>query len=448
MVNNPSNVKNINGAFKFNNNDIKVDTLKFEINKSKFELDGKFKNLLAFLFVENELLAINSNFHSSNLNLDEILIKEGEDESSSNYTLSLPKNIAINFRAKIDTFQFRRFKATNFDGYIHLEGRVLTATDISFNSMGGVVKGNVALDDSKENEILITSKVATDNIDVYELFYQFENFGQKAISSENIKGKTNTNIEFASVWDKDLKVDKDKIYVLADVNITNGELINYKPVLALSKYIEVEELEHIKFKSLITQVEIKNQTVHFPKTDIVSNALDLTFSGTHTFDNKIDYHFKVLMSDVLWGKAKKKKENSEFGYIEDDGLGRTTLFLHMKGTTKNYKINYDTKGLKESFKEDLKKEGNTLKKILNNEFGWFKKDTTITKDEKPKDDGFIIEWEEEETPEDKKQETGSQNKKASDKKIKDKKKKKKGLGKFIDKIAEPEEEEYEEFDDI
>jgi len=120
----------------------------------------------------------------------------------------------------------------------------------------------------------------------------------------------------------------------------------------------------------------------------------------------------------------------------------------MKGTTKNYKINYDTKGLKESFKEDLKKEGNTLKKILNNEFGWFKKDTTITKDEKPKDDGFIIEWEEEETPEDKKQETGSQNKKASDKKIKDKKKKKKGLGKFIDKIAEPEEEEYEEFDDI
>ena len=37
----------------------------------------------------------------------------------------------------------------------------------------------------------------------------------------------------------------DKIYVLADLRIKNGELINYDPVLAMGKYIEVEETAYI-----------------------------------------------------------------------------------------------------------------------------------------------------------------------------------------------------------
>ena len=74
-------------------------------------------------------------------------------------------------------------------------------------------------------------------------------------------------------------------------------------------------------------------------------------------------------------------------------------------------------------------------------------------EDKPKDDGFIIEWEEEasEKQDKKKQDKKTKEKKTKEKKTKEKtkpKKKKKGLGKFIDKIAEPEAEEYEDFDDI
>ncbi len=442
LVDNPNTAKNINGSFKFNNNDINIDSLNFKVNQSQFELDGKFKNLLAFLFVEDEYLAIKTKCHTNKLVLDDLLTSNSNN--SSEYTLNLPDKVVLNFKATVDTFVFRKFRATNFKGRIHLEDKVLTATDVSFNAMQGKVNGNVAIDDSKGTEILITSKLKTDKVDINELFVQFENFGQKAISSENIKGKTSTSLEFASVFDKHLKVKKDKIYVLANVDIKKGELVNYEPVLALSKYIAVEELEHIKFNSLETQIEIKNETVFIPKTTIKSNALDLTFSGNHTFNNEIDYHFQVLMSTVLWGKAKKnKQENSEFGYIEDDGLGRTSLFLHLTGTLDDYSIKYDTKGLKESFKEDLKKEKANLKNILNKEFGWFNKDTTATqKEEKPKEDGFVIEWEEDDKPAEKK--TNSKKKTTPPKK----KKKKKGLVKFIDKIAEPEAEEFEDFDDI
>ncbi len=442
-ANTNNSFEQINGSFKFNNNDVQIDTLNFIANGNKFELDGKFKNLLAFLFVEGENLAVKTNFHSNSLVLDDFLSKE---EGSTQYTLDLPKNITLNFKAKVDTFHFRKFSAHNVKGHIEMHDQILTASNVSFLSMKGEVTGNMAIDAQGES-ILITGNSKLHKVDINEMFRQFENFSQKHILDKNIKGLTTSDIEFASVWDRQLKVDDDKIYVLADIHVDKGELIDYKPILALSKYIEVEELEHIKFDHLKTQIEVKNKVVYIPKTEVNSSAIDVTLSGTHTFDNHIDYRFKLLLNDVLWRKAKKKKKDiSEFGYIADDGLGKTTIFLKMKGTIDDYDISYDTKGLKERWKEDLKKEKNTLKKILNEEFGWFKKDTTIKKEEEPEDDGFIIEWEEE-TDENPKNSNDKSQKTKNNKEVKNKKKKK-GLGKFIDKIAKPDEEEYEDFDDI
>jgi len=67
----------------------------------------------------------------------------------------------------------------------------------------------------------------------------------------------------------------------------------------------------------------------------------------------------------------------------------------MTGTVDDPKIKYDRKGAIKKFREDLKSEKQTLKAILNEEFGWFKKDTTLNnKKEEFDDDYFIIEWDE------------------------------------------------------
>ena len=132
--------------------------------------------------------------------------------------------------------------------------------------------------------------------------------------------------------------------------------------------------------------------------EIKSSALNLSISGVHTFNNEIDYKIKMLLSDLLANKMKRnKKENEEFGKVEDDGTGKTNLFLSMTGTVDNPVIKYDRKSAVEKIKQDFKKERQNLKTILREEFGWLKKDTTSTnKKQKPKekDDKFIIKWDE------------------------------------------------------
>ncbi len=53
----------------------------------------------------------------------------------------------------------------------------------------------------------------------------------------------------------------------------------------------------------------------------------------------------------------------------------------MTGTAEDPIVAYDTKGVREKIKQDLKEEKKDLKQMLYEEFGWFKKDTTIRKED-------------------------------------------------------------------
>src|SRR5690606_361456 len=183
------------------------------------------------------------------------------------------------------TTLFRSFTAHHFVGNIQLEDHLLSATDVSFKAMEGDIKGNIASDFETPNELLITSNAKLFNINLHPLFYQSENFGQDAIDADSFKGKATLGVDFASVWDKNLNVDKDKIFASSTIIIKNGELLNYAPVMALSKFIEVEELQQIKFNELKTAIEISDRQITIAKTAIASSAIDLTLSGTHHFNN-------------------------------------------------------------------------------------------------------------------------------------------------------------------
>ncbi len=66
----------------------------------------------------------------------------------------------------------------------------------------------------------------------------------------------------------------------------------------------------------------------------------------------------------------------------------------MKGPIDDPHFGYDKKGAGEKIKTDLSKEKQTMKTILNEEFGMFKKDTVKT-EKKTKKEEMQIDWEDE-----------------------------------------------------
>jgi hypothetical protein len=364
------------------------------------------KNVLAYSFSDDADINVDANLEAGNFDMNEFLLDQKESSKYDTvYNIHFSPRMNFILNTKVGHLVFRKFEANNIAGTFQLKNQKLIGDPISFATMDGTVLASGMIDGTNDSILLVTCNASLKKLNITKLFSELEDFGQSTMTHENLKGIGTAEIQFASVWKSDLTVDLNRIYVRSNMTVEKGELIKFEPMKALSKYIEVSELEDIKFPTMQNQIEIKNQKIYIPKMNIQSSALDLTLSGTHTFNNDIDYHIKVLMSDILFQKARKaKKENSEFGVVEDDNSGKTSLFISMSGTVDDPVFKYDKQGAKQNLKENMTEEKHTLKQILKDEFGWFKRDTTLVKKDKPKDDGkFIIKWDDDEKDKGKKE---------------------------------------------
>jgi hypothetical protein len=289
---------------------------------------------------------------------------------------------------EVGNLHFRKFSATHFTGHIKLADQVIAGKELNFNSMTGSTSMDAAINASRRDSIIISCDAKCSKLDITQLFYQFENFDQSTMTDKNVKGRISADIQFKSSWSKDLNINAKSVVSTSDITIENGELNEFRPILALSKYLRLADLKHIRFATLKNQIQISNRKIFIPNMEIKSTAVNITGSGIHDFDNMVNYRIQLLLSDILGKKV--KDQNTEFGEVEDDGLGRTKLFLTMKGPVDDPKISFDRKGVVEKIKTEIKNSRQNLKNLLKEEFGAHKKDTVAV--QKKKKEEMQIDW--------------------------------------------------------
>lgn len=389
--------ENLNASLLFNNNDVVVNECNGKIEDSDFALKGFFRNALAATFNSEEKLFIDASLTSRKINLNQIL---ADDEASTKnkkaFELKFSDRINVNLNVEVRELVFKRFEASDISGTVKLQDKKLALSPITFSTMDGTVLANGVIDGTSDVDFKAICDADLRNITISKLFYEFENFGGTTLTDKNLKGKASASVQFSGNFTSELQSKTESIVSRFDLTIENGELLNFEPLKKLSRFISLTELNDIRFASLKNSIEIKNRKINVPKMEINSSAMNLSVAGTHTFDNVVDYHFKLLLNELLGKKARKaKKENEEFGTVEDDGLGKTAIYISMIGPLENPKISYDKSGLKMQMKQNVATETQNLKSILRNEFGWFKKDSTLkAAPQKKQNARFETEWEE------------------------------------------------------
>lgn len=423
-------ISSTDGMLTLQNANIALDNFSSSVNGNTIDITGKLYNIIPFALSDEEKLIAELVLNGKSLNLNDFIKKE---EASEKKPFSFPEKLTLYLETRFNEVLYDNLVLEQINGDISLKNERLDMRNYEFISQGGTVYGDYFFRKEKDHFAFYTQSRLV-NINIQDVFESFDNFGQKTVQAENIKGKTSSDIMVSLLFDPYLNAQLKSLKIDADLVVDNGELNNVKALEALSDYVELEELRAIKFKSLRNQLSIKDCTLTIPKFNIASSAINLNVSGNHKFNNELDYHFVILLNEIL-GKKVKKPTKNEFGYVEDDGLGRTKLFMKMNGTTDNPQFGYDTEELKTHLKTEVEQEKKTIKKLLNQEFGLFKKDTTL-KDVRTstpnKKSPFQVEWEE-----------GKKKENSANDTMLEKKNGKKGrFGKFIDKIAQPNEEEF------
>lgn len=385
----PLAYKDMNGQFIFDGNNLLIDNFQGIYGSTDFLLNGAFKNLASWLFLSKQDLITDVSLQCKLFRLDDFMTETSSGNDTS-YQFSFPAFMVCRMQLQANQFEYGKMVANNLRAKIFAQNGKANLDNIQFNTMGGSVTATGNIEQMPNGNLKTNFDANLSRIDVTQLFYQMDNFGQEYFTDNHIKGKLKAHIEYSSQWKPNLDADLSSIIAKAEVGIENGEINNFDPLIRMGKFLKISSLNHLIFDHLSNTISIRDQKILIPQMDISSSAMNMSIAGSHTFDNYMDYKLRMNVSQLLFGK--KKDYESEFGTITVDEKGGLNLFLTMKGPASDPKISYDAKSSFSNLKQGFKQEKNELKSIFTDKEPDGKKTQDLNKTQK----GYGISFDEDE----------------------------------------------------
>ncbi|MGD1846430.1 MAG: AsmA-like C-terminal region-containing protein [Salibacteraceae bacterium] len=404
----PHRYDSINGDFAFRNNDLLVKQLKGVTEGGDFQVHGVFRNLLAYLFLNNQRLAIEAEVQVQRMLLDEILAAGPSEEGlEDTYRLEFPQDIAVNLRMKVAELRFRRFRAERLTGVVKLLNGRFSAEPVACHTMKGTAHGKVILRPLPNGNFQLSTDFKVRDIDLQAMFYQMENFTQEVLLDRHLKGRANAKGNLFTEITPGLQLLEEPLVAGVDLKVNDGELIDFEPLMGVTDYLRTkklmskflrldemeQELKHIRFSTLSNHIGIRNRTVSFPKMEIRSSVMNMEVSGTHTFDNAIDYVLSFNLAEVL---SLSNPEKNDF--VEVDEKGRSRMWIHMFGTVENPEFEMEKVKIRTHLLAGVEQKAEAVKTAVKKEIEKLKNGTLHPDPVEPeKEMDFVIEWEEDTT---------------------------------------------------
>ena len=386
-------ISELKGQMK--NNKIIINNSELTISDSDMKFEGTITNFIPYLFNASPKIIVQGNLESVYVKFDELMtIKDIKGKEETRSFSTMPNWIEANLQTKIEQLSYKYFIARNIDAGIDFRDYTLMAKKVKMNTLNGEVNGEAKFFERPFNHLKLFTSTHLEKINIRNLFTAFENFEQDFIQDKHLKGEATADIQLQTSWTPGFKFDPNSLRLSSHLIINKGELIEFSPLLDLSSYVSVEELKDVKFSTLENNIRIEHNMIKVPSMEINSSALSVFVSGTHSFENKIDYQVRLLLSELISKKFRKKNTNfdNEFGVVDDE-MGYTTLYLKMTGDVDNPEIYFDKIKIKEKLNLKVKEEKEEIKKIIKEDVLKQKPDS-IKSNQKQEPD-VILEWKDE-----------------------------------------------------
>ena len=371
-------LRNLKGSLQFNNNDLALSNVSAQLGNSDLLFNGFFKNVITFLLFEDQPIGIETDLKSNFLDVDELFdigFGKPTDSKKPEYEFSISHNINLNFNCDVKSMRYKRFRAHDLKGDLLVKNEVAVSRNINLKTMGGDLTVSGIVDAKNRKAIDVVSTLKLKGIYIDSIFYVFENFDQNFIQDKHLKGQGDADINLEMTLNQNLKLFSETLVADISAVIKNGELNNFEPMQKLKTYLDDEGLSRLRFSDLKNDIHIEKKTIYIPQMLIRTNVTDIKVSGTHTFDQQIEYH---IVSPL---RSRKKLNLQEAQSALEEESGQTKLFLKIVGSTDNYRIVYDTEAVRKKIGTDIKKEVQELKDAFKNKGMKKKKEQELEKDE-------------------------------------------------------------------
>ncbi|MBT2556525.1 hypothetical protein J7E24_01885 [Hymenobacter sp. ISL-91] len=329
------------GQLELRGADVAVSSLQGRLGNSDFRGRGTVRNATGWALGPGQPLRIEATVTSQLLDFNQLLYAyqpAGGKAGGSGGTaapaggLHVPARLVLDVGLQARQVRYRRLRGRQLRGTLRLQNQVFSSEGLRLTAAGGQlsVRGSV---DARRPDLLKASTVAAcQQVRLDSLFYVFEDFGQRFLTSRHLRGTLTASAESDTYFDGQLRPLTDRLEAQVKATVRQGELLNFEPLQKLSLVADRATLRHLRFAELQNDFYIQSRTVYIPEMEIRSNvraAALIRVTGTHTFDQQLDYHVRIPLLPGLLPRAAARADGP-------------TLRLGIKGTESNFVVRYET----------------------------------------------------------------------------------------------------------
>lgn len=346
----PHNIAFSAGNFdlSFNGQDLIVKNSTLTTGKSDISLHGKAKQFMNVYFNDPQKAVFEWYLHSDTLNLEEfknlVEVRKGKRKTRKrkhghrvNERLAmLMEKSKMNIHATINRLYYQTFTAKDVTGELELDQSNIMVDPLKMQFADGSLETVLKIVPG-EQEVPFSINAKLSNINTSKLLYGLGNLGQNTITSKNIAGEFNGQVDIKGKFNSRSKLIKPSLNGTASFQLTDGELINFKPFLSIQKFVfKKRDLSHISFGTIKNNLTIRQGKVTIPPMDIHSSAINLSLQGIYAFGPGTNIGLVIPLRN-----PKKKERRAKRGLPPKKNKG---IVLHLRAVDDgdgNVKIEWD-----------------------------------------------------------------------------------------------------------
>ena len=349
----PRNIslKNMQANLVFKNKDLFIQQLKTQAGATDLNMSGTIRNLVGLIYSDPEKLTVEWNISTPYLDLVDFIGFLGKKSTTTVKKVSA-KGRLVSIADKIDRMleygtakldvqagkiKYKTFNATNVSTSISLLQNQMLLNSARLNHAGGTLTMNGSLlDQGTTNALSLHSAITS--VDISTMMHAFNNFGQDAITEQNMKGRLNATVSMTAALTDKGTVKDNSMSSVVNFAVNDAELNDFEPFKKISVSVfKKRDFSHVRFAELKNTLEIKGSAININKMEIRSNVFTMFVEGV--YDTRKGTDMTILMP------LRNLKAVADDEILVNKGKAGVNVRLHAKtGDDGKLKVSWDPLG--------------------------------------------------------------------------------------------------------
>jgi hypothetical protein len=338
----PLPVTDLNGRMNITPQSMELESFTMNYGSSDIRLQGSLRNYMGFLdenSSDQNRPSITGSYHSSHLNMDEMI--DWEEDSDEPIPIKLP-NLTASVTATIDRLSVFGLSITDIEGEGRLTPDLIQIRDARARLFDGTATGQMDWNVPDPLNSSITFNGNLEGLSAEAFFRDTGFLGQGSTLHQYLSGEFSSEINYTSQLNPDLAPDITTANASGSFGMTTARMRNHPIQMGISGFFNASEFESLVLDEWNASFSIQDTVMNLRNFRLTSGNLGFELEGNlNLVSDRIDYKTTLLLPETFKrGIATVISTRAADALQMEDG--RMAVPVRITGTTANPQIRPDS----------------------------------------------------------------------------------------------------------